>query len=86
MHRITEVMEEFYSSSSSKKPFNSLEKLEFAEIPEWKHWYVLGNGEFPRLQNLSIENCPELSLDTPIQLSSLKIFQVISLDLCLVAR
>ncbi|KAF3642292.1 hypothetical protein FXO38_21172 [Capsicum annuum] len=49
MHRITEVMEEFYRSSSSKKPFNSLEKLEFAEIPEWKHWHVLGNGEFPRL-------------------------------------
>ncbi|KAK4370359.1 hypothetical protein RND71_009834 [Anisodus tanguticus] len=59
MHRITEVTEEFYGSSSSKKPFNSLEKLEFAEMPEWKQWHVLGNGEFPKLHDLSI-NCSKL--------------------------
>ncbi|KAM3303246.1 putative disease resistance protein [Capsicum chacoense] len=76
MHRITAVMEEFYGSLSSKKPFNSLEKLEFAEMPEWKQWHVPGNGEFPTLQNLSIKNCPELRLETPIQLSSLKQFKV----------
>ncbi|KAK4370358.1 hypothetical protein RND71_009833 [Anisodus tanguticus] len=29
MHRITEVTEEFYGSSCSKKPFNSLEKLTY---------------------------------------------------------
>ncbi|KAF3632847.1 putative NEDD8-activating enzyme E1 regulatory subunit-like isoform X1 [Capsicum annuum] len=98
MHRITEVMEEFYGSSSSNKPFNSLEKLEFAEMPEWKQWHVLGKGEFPALRNLSIDDCPklvgklpenlcsltklrirrcpELNLETPIQLSSLKWFTV----------
>ncbi|XP_075095595.1 putative disease resistance protein At3g14460 [Nicotiana tabacum] len=94
MRRITEVTEEFYGSSSSKKPFNSLERLEFAEMLEWKQWHVLGNGEFPILQNLSIKNCPkligrfcsltiltisncpELNLETPIQLSSLKKFEV----------
>ncbi|KAM3399169.1 putative disease resistance protein [Capsicum galapagoense] len=98
MHRITEVTEEFYGSLSSEKPFNSLERLEFAKMPEWKQWHVLGNGEFPALRNLSIENCPklmgklpenlcsltelrfsrcpELNLETPIQLSSLKWFEV----------
>ncbi|KAG5584696.1 hypothetical protein H5410_045130 [Solanum commersonii] len=74
MHQITKVTEEFYGSSSSKKPFYSLEKLEFANMPGWKQWHVLGNGEFPTLEKLSIINCPELSLETPIQLSR---FQVI---------
>ncbi|PHT35115.1 hypothetical protein CQW23_26915 [Capsicum baccatum] len=100
MHRITEVTEEFYGSLPSKKPFNSLEKLEFAEMPEWKQWHILGNGEFPALQDLSIEDClkligklhenlcsltklrisrcPELNLETPIQLSSLKSSEVSS--------
>ncbi|KAH0715619.1 hypothetical protein KY284_008524 [Solanum tuberosum] len=77
MHGITEVTEEFYGSSSSKKPFKSLEKLEFEDMPEWKLWHVLGNGEFPTLEKLFIKNCPELSLETPIQLSSLKRFEVI---------
>ncbi|XP_049380485.1 putative disease resistance RPP13-like protein 1 [Solanum stenotomum] len=78
MHGITEVTEEFYGSSSSKKPFNCLEKLEFVDMPEWKQWDLLGSGEFPILEKLLIENCPELSLETvPIQLSSLKSFEVI---------
>ncbi|KAH0713117.1 hypothetical protein KY289_009076 [Solanum tuberosum] len=76
MHGITEVTEEFYGSLSSKKPFNSLEELAFVDMPEWKQWHVLGNGEFPILENLSIINCPEVSLETPIQLSSLKRFEV----------
>ncbi|XP_049381048.1 putative disease resistance RPP13-like protein 1 [Solanum stenotomum] len=76
MHGITEVTEEFYGNLSSKKPFNCLEKLEFEYMPEWKQWHVLGNGEFPTLESLSIRNCPELSLETPIQLSSLKRFEV----------
>nr|AAW48301.1 potato resistance-like protein I2GA-SH23-3 [Solanum tuberosum] len=78
MHGITEVTEEFYGSWSSKKPFNCLEKLEFKDMPEWKQWHIPGNGEFPILEDLSIRNCPELSLETvPIQLSSLKSLEVI---------
>ncbi|KAH0746972.1 hypothetical protein KY285_008629 [Solanum tuberosum] len=76
MHGITEVTEEFYGSWSSKKPFNCLEKLEFVDMPEWKQWHVLGSGEFPTLENLLINKCPELSLETPIQLSCLKRFEV----------
>ncbi|KAK4358942.1 hypothetical protein RND71_021171 [Anisodus tanguticus] len=49
MHRIIEVIEEFYGSSSSKYPFISLEKLEFADMPKLKQWYALGNGELPTL-------------------------------------
>ncbi|CAN4119186.1 unnamed protein product [Withania somnifera] len=71
MHGITEVAEEFYGSSSSQKPFNSLEMLEFGEMPEWKQWHVLGNGEFPTLQNLSITNCPKLMGRLPENLCSL---------------
>ncbi|XP_070012816.1 putative disease resistance RPP13-like protein 1 [Nicotiana sylvestris] len=71
MHRIIEVTEEFYGSSSSKKPFNSLEKLEFAEMLEWEQWHALGNGEFPTLQELSIKNCPKLIGKLPENLRSL---------------
>ncbi|XP_049381047.1 putative disease resistance RPP13-like protein 1 [Solanum stenotomum] len=77
MHGITEVTEEFYGSLSSKKPFNSLVELRFEDMPEWKQWDVLGSGEFPTLEKLKIKNCPELSLETPIQLSTLKWFKVI---------
>ncbi|XP_006356392.1 putative disease resistance protein At3g14460 [Solanum tuberosum] len=71
MHGITEVTEEFFGSLSFKKPFNSLEKLEFEDMPEWKQWHVLGNGEFPALEKLSIQNCPKLIGKLPENLSSL---------------
>uniref|UniRef100_A0A0V0IHY8 Putative ovule protein n=1 Tax=Solanum chacoense TaxID=4108 RepID=A0A0V0IHY8_SOLCH len=77
MHGITEVTQDFYGSSSSKNPFNSLEGLLFADMPEWKQRHILRNGEFPMLKVLLIDNCPKLSLKTPIQLSSLKGFEVI---------
>ncbi|PHU03911.1 hypothetical protein BC332_29162 [Capsicum chinense] len=98
MHSITELTEDFYGSPSSEKPFNSLEKLKFAKMLEWKQWQVLGKGEFPALHDLSIDDCPklvekfpenlcsltnllisrcpELNLETPIQISSLKWFHV----------
>ncbi|XP_049379213.1 putative disease resistance protein At3g14460 [Solanum stenotomum] len=72
MNGITEVTEEFYGSSSSKKPFNSLEKLKFKAMPEWKQWHKLGSGEFPKLEKLSIKNCPELVGKLPENLCSLK--------------
>ncbi|PHT26290.1 hypothetical protein CQW23_34093 [Capsicum baccatum] len=71
MHSITEITEEFYGSPSSEKPFNSLEELEFEEMPEWKQWHVLGKGEFPALWNLSIDDCPKLVGKLPENLCSL---------------
>ncbi|KAH0713164.1 hypothetical protein KY289_009123 [Solanum tuberosum] len=71
MHQITEVTEEFYGSSSFTKPFNSLENLVFAQMPEWKQWDVLGKGEFPVLEELSIDRCPKLIGKLPENLSSL---------------
>ncbi|XP_055834529.1 putative disease resistance RPP13-like protein 1 [Solanum dulcamara] len=68
MHRITEVTEEFYGSSFSRKPFKSLEKLEFEDMPEWKQWHAL---DFPKLENLSIDNCPKLMGKLPENLCSL---------------
>ncbi|KAH0777316.1 hypothetical protein KY290_008727 [Solanum tuberosum] len=76
MHQITEVSEEFYGSLTSTKPFNSLEKLEFAEMPEWKQWDVLGKGEFPVLEELSIDGCPKLIGKLPENLSSLTILRI----------
>ncbi|KAH0778012.1 hypothetical protein KY290_009423 [Solanum tuberosum] len=76
MHQITEVTEEFYGSSSFTKPFNSLEKLEFGEMPEWKQWHVLGKGEFPVLEELSIEDCPKLIGKLPENLSSLTTLRI----------
>ncbi|MCD7460296.1 hypothetical protein HAX54_043240 [Datura stramonium] len=76
MHAITMVTEEFYGGSSSKKPFNSLKKLKFAEMPVWKRWYGLGNGEFPHTQYLSFENCPKLMGKLPENLSSLTILKI----------
>ncbi|OIT08743.1 putative disease resistance rpp13-like protein 1 [Nicotiana attenuata] len=72
MHRLTEVTDKFYGSSSSKKPFNCLERLEFDEMLEWKQWHVLGNGEqFSILEKLSIKNCPKLMGKLPENHSSL---------------
>ncbi|KAK6777237.1 hypothetical protein RDI58_023954 [Solanum bulbocastanum] len=71
MHGITEVTQEFYGSSSSKMPFNSLEELRFEDMPEWKQWHVLGSGEFPILEYLSIEKCRKLMGKLPENLCSL---------------
>ncbi|KAK4709529.1 hypothetical protein R3W88_030454 [Solanum pinnatisectum] len=71
MDRITEVTEEFYGSPSSIKPFNSLERLDFNQMTSWKQWHVLGSGEFPALQNLSIIGCPKLMGKLPGNLCSL---------------
>ncbi|KAH0715259.1 hypothetical protein KY284_008164 [Solanum tuberosum] len=81
MHGIIEVTGEFYGSSSSKKPFNSLEKLEFEDMGEWKQWHILGIGEFPMLEKLSIKNCPKLMGKLPENLVSLKELRILETPL-----
>ncbi|XP_027768757.1 putative disease resistance RPP13-like protein 1 isoform X2 [Solanum pennellii] len=82
MYGIIEVTEEFYGSLSSKKPFNSLVELRFEDMTEWKQWHALGIGEFPTLEHLLIENCPELSLETPIQLEAMKQIEALCISGC----
>ncbi|RVW30526.1 putative disease resistance RPP13-like protein 1 [Vitis vinifera] len=54
-------------SSSTKPSFVSLKALSFNHMPKWKEWLCLGGqgGEFPRLKELDIKDCPKLSGDLP---------------------
>ncbi|KAL6328703.1 hypothetical protein AAG906_003389 [Vitis piasezkii] len=54
-------------SSSTKPSFVSLKALSFNHMPKWKEWLCLGGqgGEFPRLKELYIKDCPKLSGDLP---------------------
>ncbi|KAM3302868.1 hypothetical protein P3S67_013898 [Capsicum chacoense] len=66
MHRSTEVTEEFYE-------FPALQNLSIEDCPKL-------TGKLPEnlcsLSELRFSRCPELNLETPIQLSSLKWFEV----------
>ncbi|PHT66592.1 hypothetical protein T459_31017 [Capsicum annuum] len=66
MHGIIEVIEEFWGNSLH---FNSLEKLEFSKMLEWKQWHVLDqcdsiSPEFelvPRACDLRVDDCQSLT-------------------------
>ncbi|KAL7262841.1 hypothetical protein ACSBR1_001077 [Camellia fascicularis] len=60
MPRITKVGPEFYGDCSLSKPFQSLETLSFVKMLDWEEWYILDDGEFSRLQELWVTNCPKL--------------------------
>ncbi|RVW74221.1 putative disease resistance RPP13-like protein 1 [Vitis vinifera] len=53
-----------YCSSTSIKPFGSLEILRFEEMLEWEEW-VCREIEFPCLKELYIKICPKLKKDLP---------------------
>ncbi|XP_021813003.1 putative disease resistance RPP13-like protein 1 [Prunus avium] len=55
------------------QPFQSLEKLEFEEMAEWEEWVPSGTGgpDFPRLQELILEQCPKLRGSLPCDLPCL---------------
>ncbi|XP_028127019.1 putative disease resistance protein At3g14460 [Camellia sinensis] len=60
MPSITKVGPEFYGDCSLSKPFQSLETLSFSNMLDWEEWYILDDGEFSRLQELRVTNCPKL--------------------------
>nr|KYP38141.1 Putative disease resistance RPP13-like protein 1 [Cajanus cajan] len=65
----------FYGSSSSS--FTSLESLKFSDMMEWETWELNATaGAFPRLQHLSIKECPKLKGELPKQLLSLKTLNI----------
>ncbi|KAH1217435.1 putative disease resistance RPP13-like protein 1 [Glycine max] len=68
---IVGINADFYGSSSSS--FKSLETLHFSDMEEWEEWECNSvTGAFPRLQHLSIEQCPKLKGNLPEQLLHLK--------------
>ncbi|KAL5737321.1 hypothetical protein ACOSP7_030082 [Xanthoceras sorbifolium] len=72
MMGIKSIGSEFYGEHCSN-PFQSLVTLSFETLEEWEVWDpVIENGSFPKLQELSIVNCPKLSKRLPNNLSSLK--------------
>ncbi|KAI8025421.1 putative disease resistance protein [Camellia lanceoleosa] len=71
MQGITKVDHKFYGNGSLSKPFQSLEHLIFSEMLEWVEWYILGAGEFPRLQELCVVKCSKLVGGLPKTIPSL---------------
>ncbi|GLT96382.1 hypothetical protein SLE2022_140070 [Rubroshorea leprosula] len=69
MKAIEVVDSEFYGRGT----FPSLERLVFRNMFNWKKWASpVGNGgEFPRLHDLVIQNCPKLIGQLPSNLGSL---------------
>ncbi|VVA38121.1 PREDICTED: putative disease resistance, partial [Prunus dulcis] len=72
---------EFYGRNGAylTQPFRSLEKLEFWEMPEWEEWVPSGSAsggeygpDFPRLQELILNQCPKLRGSLPCELPCLK--------------
>ncbi|KAI5342713.1 hypothetical protein L3X38_010589 [Prunus dulcis] len=72
---------EFYGRDGAylTQPFRSLEKLEFREMPEWQEWVPSGSAsggeygpDFPRLQELILNQCPKFRGSLPCELPCLK--------------
>nr|CAD1840972.1 unnamed protein product [Ananas comosus var. bracteatus] len=54
------IRREFYGCSSEAKGFPSLEILAFSSMDNWVEWGGGEYGDFPRLQEISIGECPKL--------------------------
>ncbi|KAJ7005060.1 putative disease resistance RPP13-like protein 1 [Populus alba] len=66
--KVETVGPEFYGNCTAmKKPFESLKKLSFRKMPEWREWISdEGSREaFPLLGELLIEECPNLAKAIP---------------------
>ena len=77
LNGIVSIGAEFYGSSSSS--FVSLERLEFLKMKEWEEWECKTTS-FPRLQHLSVNQCPKLkglSMSMQILLPSLTELRII---------
>ncbi|RVX04553.1 putative disease resistance RPP13-like protein 1 [Vitis vinifera] len=87
MKGVQMVGSEFYGNASSsntiKPSFPSLQTLRFERMYNWEKWLCCGcrRGEFPRLQQLCINECPKLTGKLPKQLRSLKKLEISSSEL-----
>ena len=53
---------QFYGTGKTGfQPFRSLKTLKFTELPRWRHWIHSAHGDedFPSLQELQIQQCPQ---------------------------
>ncbi|CAL2238175.1 unnamed protein product [Prunus armeniaca] len=80
---------EFYGRNGANltQPFQSLEKLEFREMPEWEEWVPSGSAsggeygpDFPHLRELILNKCPKLRGSLPCELPCLKKLTVYGCD------
>lgn len=80
MESLARIDAEFYSngSSTSIRPFKSLEILHFKDMPNWKEWspFPVEGGEFPSLQEFHIQNCQKLARNLPRYLPSLTLLHI----------
>ncbi|CAL9005319.1 unnamed protein product [Prunus brigantina] len=81
MKFVKTISVEFYGTNGAylTQPFQSLEKLEFREMPEWEEWVPSGSAsggeygpDFPHLQELILNKCPKLKGSLPCELPWLK--------------
>uniref|UniRef100_F6H904 Disease resistance RPP13-like protein 1 n=1 Tax=Vitis vinifera TaxID=29760 RepID=F6H904_VITVI len=87
MKGVKMVGSEFYGNASSSNTiepsFPSLQTLRFEKMYNWEKWLCCGcrRGEFPRLQELCINESPKLTGKLPKQLRSLKKLEIIGCEL-----
>ncbi|XP_060667522.1 putative disease resistance RPP13-like protein 1 isoform X2 [Ziziphus jujuba] len=69
----------YYNSSSTSKPFRSLETLRMRSMSEWQEWFLISGNEdggFPYLEELYLEDCPQLCGGLPYCLPSLRLLHI----------
>ena len=72
---IVNIDADFHGNNSSS--FKSLEILVFSNMIQWEKWDCQAvMGAFPRLQELSITNCPKLKGQLPEQLVPLEVLEI----------
>jgi len=72
---IVNIDADFHGNNSCS--FKSIERLKFSNMSQWEKWDCQAvTGAFPRLQELSITNCPKLKGQLPEQLDPLKTLQI----------
>ncbi|KAJ0095152.1 hypothetical protein Patl1_17040 [Pistacia atlantica] len=80
MESLAKIGAEFYGngSSTSIRPFKSLEILHFKDMPKWEQWLpsAVEDGEFPSIQELHIQNCGKLAKNLPRYLPSLTLLHI----------
>ncbi|KAI5342241.1 hypothetical protein L3X38_010116 [Prunus dulcis] len=78
MKSVTTVGVEFYSCNGSSvfRPFQSLKKLKFDDMPEWEEWLPSPGGgnslDFARLEKLILRKCSKLRGNLHNHLRSMK--------------